>query len=70
MATAKYRSVWTDCSIRIAKPLKGKGVTFNSSPSEHLESINHFSIRIISRPLDLIGLLSILGYTIIACVDS
>lgn len=69
MATAEYRSVWTDRSIRIAKPRKGKGMTFNSSPrSIFNQSI--ISIHIMLIPLDRIGLLSILGYTNIACVDN
>lgn len=68
MATAEYRSVRTDSSIRIAKPRKGTGMTFNSSPRSILNQ-SIISIHIILIPLDLIGLLSILGYTNIACAD-
>jgi hypothetical protein len=68
MATAEYRSVRTDSSILIAKPRKGKGMTFNSSPwSIFNQSI--ISIHIILITLDLIGFLSILGYTNTACAD-
>jgi hypothetical protein len=58
-------------AVRTAKPThKDKGTVFNSSLLRILNQSINYSIHIIMIPLHLIGFLSILDYTNIACIDT